>query len=115
MTRSCHRSSADGRYIAFELEATNLIAGDTNGVMDIFRYDSLTGQTLRVSRKFLRKSGKRVLWLPHFAADGNLIAFESAATNLVSGDTNAHMDIFLRDTSTGTTTRVSVDFERFGG
>ncbi len=101
--------SADGRYIAFESEATNLIPGDTNGVMDIFRYDNLTGQILRVSVDSYEQQANGHSRAPSISADGSLIAFESGGTNLVSGDTNAHTDIFLHDTSTGTTTRVSVD------
>jgi Tol biopolymer transport system component len=101
--------SADGRYIAFESEATNLIPGDTNGVLDVFRYDSLMGQILRVSVDSYERQANGHSRYPSISADGSLIAFESGGTNLVSGDTNAHTDVFLHDTSTGTTIRVSVD------
>ena len=101
--------SADGRYVAFESVATNLIPGDTNGVIDIFRYDSLTGQILRVSVSSYEEQANRSSNYPSISADGSYIAFQSEATNLVSGDTNAAQDIFLHDTWTGITARVSVD------
>ena len=45
------RLSADGRYLTFASEASNLVPGDTNEISDIFRYDTMTGARLRVSLK----------------------------------------------------------------
>jgi Tol biopolymer transport system component len=101
--------SADGRYIAFESAATNLIPGDTNGVLDVFLYDRLTSQILRVSVDSYERQSNGHSGSPSLSVDGSLVAFESDGTNLVSSDTNDDKDIFLHDTSTGTTTRVSVD------
>jgi Tol biopolymer transport system component len=100
--------SADGRYVAFESFAPNLVPGDTNLVPDIFVRDRQTGTTERVS---LGANGVQANGLssnPSISADGRFVAFESNASNLVPGDTNGAQDIFVRDRQTGTTTRVSV-------
>ena len=46
--------------------------------------------------------------MPSMSSDGRYIAYHSAATNLVTSDTNVRIDVFLYDTQTATTTRVSV-------
>jgi Tol biopolymer transport system component len=102
--------SADGRYVAFQSDATNLVAGDTNGNTDVFIHDTQTGTTTRVSvDSYGLQSSVGNNQIPSISADGRYVAFESGATNLVSGDTNGTKDIFIHDTQTGTTTRVSVD------
>ena len=102
--------SADGRRIAFTSSATQLVAGDTNGVADVFVRDLLAGVTQRVS---VHSSGAQAdaasPSAPWISAAGGHVVFSSTATNLVSGDTNGTWDVFVRDLSTNTTTRVSVD------
>jgi Tol biopolymer transport system component len=112
-TQSNHDSynpsiSADGRFVAFESEATNLVSGDTNNFRDIFVHDRQTGQTTRVSVASDGTQANGHSFNPSISADGRYVAFESEATNLVSGDTNDHRDIFVHDRQTGQTTRVSV-------
>jgi Tol biopolymer transport system component len=112
-TQSNHDSynpsiSADGRFVAFESEATNLVSGDTNNFRDIFVHDRQTGQTTRVSVASDGTQSNQHSYNPSISADGRYVAFESEATNLVSGDTNNHRDIFVHDRQTGQTTRVSV-------
>ncbi|MGH2706334.1 MAG: RHS repeat-associated core domain-containing protein [Actinomycetota bacterium] len=99
--------SGDGRYVVFASSATNLVSGDTNGVDDIFLRDRQTGATTRVSVSSSGAQSNGVSDDPKVSADGRYVAFHSSATNLVSGDTNAQPDIFVRDTVAGTTTRVS--------
>ena len=101
--------SADGRYVAFTSNASNLVGGDTNGTQDIFLRDTLIGTTTRISVDSSGKQGNADSVYPSISADGRYVAFISAASNLVSGDTNGKQDIFLHDTQTGTTTRLSVD------
>jgi Tol biopolymer transport system component len=101
--------SADGRYVAFDSAATNLVAGDTNGVNDIFVRDRQTGTTTLVSKDSAGVQGEGTSYRASISAEGRYVAFHSAATNLVSGDTNGVNDIFVRDRQTGTTTRVSKD------
>ncbi len=100
--------SDDGRYVAFDSSASNLTAGDINGVRDIFVHDRLTGETMRVSADSTGAQGNGASYLCSISADGRHVAFYSDASNLVSGDTNGSGDIFVRDRQTGQTTRVSV-------
>src|SRR5881409_3649136 len=106
--------SADGRFVAFDSAATDLVAGDTNGVSDVFVHDRQTGTTERVSVASGGAQGNGSSGLigfafpPALSADGRFIAFVSFATNLVAGDTNAANDVFVHDRLTGTTERVSV-------
>jgi Tol biopolymer transport system component len=101
--------SADGRYVAFESFATNLVPGDTNAVSDVFVHDRQTGQTALVSVDSAGVQGNGDSFSPSISADGRYVAFESFATDLVPGDTNAVFDVFVHDRLTGQTTRVSVD------
>jgi Periplasmic component of the Tol biopolymer transport system len=100
--------SADGRYVAFDSWATNLVSGDTNDKPDVFVHDRQTGQTTRVSVSSDGTQANNGANYPSISADGRYVAFESSSTNLVSGDTNSVTDIFVHDRQTGQTTRVSV-------
>jgi Tol biopolymer transport system component len=100
--------SADGRYVAFNSSASNLVSGDTNGSSDIFVRDLLTNTTRRVSLATDATQGNGFSYYPSISADGRYVAFESYASNLVSGDTNGTKDIFVRDLLTNTTRRVSL-------
>jgi Tol biopolymer transport system component len=143
--------SADGRFVAFDSEATNLVPNDTNGEADIFVHDRQTGTTKQVvygtdpslsadgrflaytrpggvigdrgnifvrdlqsggtRRVDVSSSGaqpNRYSGHPSISADGRFVAFDSRITNLVAGDTNGDIDVFVRNLRTGTTRRVSV-------
>src|SRR6476661_3251922 len=101
--------SADGRFVAFYSEASNLVPEDTNGKPDIFVRDRLTNTTTRVSVDSAGNQANSFSNDPSISADGRFVAFTSGASNLVPGGTNNTSDIFVRDTLTNTTTRVSVD------
>ena len=103
--------SADGRHVAFDSEASNLVVGDTNGVGDVFVRDRQIGATERVS--IARGGGEandpsELSDSGAISGDGLYVAFQSSASNLVAGDTNAAVDAFVRDRQTGATERVSV-------
>ncbi len=100
--------SADGRYVAFESMAGNLVPGDTNGDYDIFVRDRQMGATERVSVASDETQANGFNHVPTISADGRYVAFESYASNLVPGDTNFTTDVFLRDRQTGTTERVNL-------
>ena len=100
--------SADGRFVAFTSSASNLVAGDTNLVEDIFVREIATGLTERVSLSSAGLQSNGFSNLPALSTDGRFIAFRSDATNLVAGDTNGTNDIFVRDRQLGTTERVSL-------
>ena len=101
--------SADGRWVAFRSDASNLVSGDTNGVGDIFLRDRQTNTTTRISVATGGAQANGTSDRPTISNDGRYILYESAATNLVAGDTNAVTDLFLYDRIAATTTRVSLD------
>jgi Tol biopolymer transport system component len=101
--------SADGRYVAFVSAATNFVASDTNGRIDVFVRDRVLGTTERVSVASNGTQADFNCSFPAISADGRFVAFESVSTTLVPGDTNLVWDIFVRDRLLATTERVSVD------
>ena len=100
--------STDGRYLVFELAATNLVPGDTNGTTDIFLRDRVKGTTERVSVGPGGVEGDDESDNESISANGGFVVFQSAADNLVPGDTYGAGDIFLRDLRTGKNTRISL-------
>jgi Tol biopolymer transport system component len=100
--------SADGRYALFESSASDLVAGDTNGVADAFVRDLLAGTTLLVSVSTNGGSANGASRNPVMTPDGRYVAFVSDASNLVPNDTNGIADVFVRDLQAQATTLVSV-------
>jgi Tol biopolymer transport system component len=100
--------SGDGRYVAFVSAASNLVSGDTNGNQDVFVHDRLTGATSRVSVSTTGIQANSDNTDPDISADGTRIAFRSYASNLVTGDVNGAVDVFIHDAGAGTTVLVSV-------
>ena len=99
--------SDDGRYVAFQSSASNLVPGDANGVADVFVRDRLTSQTQRISvgrngTESVRDSGGTI------SADGRFVIFLTSAWNIVAGDTNRSPDVFLWDRQSGNIERASV-------
>jgi len=104
------RISANGRYVVFSSQASNLVAGDTNGASDVFERDLQTGQTARVSvsGSGAEGNGPSGEAPSDVSADGGAVSFSSAASNLVPGDTNGIRDVFVWTRATGAVDRVSV-------
>ncbi|MGD9180132.1 MAG: hypothetical protein PVG15_01590 [Desulfobacterales bacterium] len=100
--------SSDGAIVAFISAATNLVAGDTNGVQDVFVHDRDTGITERVSIASVGTQGDDDAFTLSLSSNGSFVAFGSFATNLVGGDTNDVIDVFVHDRDSGTTERVSI-------
>jgi hypothetical protein len=100
--------SSDGFMVAFISEATNLVPGDTNDAQDVFVHDLATGITERVSVASAGTQGDDDASTLSLSSNGSFVAFGSFATNLVAGDTNDVIDVFVHDRDTGTTTRVSI-------
>jgi len=90
--------SGQGRYVAFESNATNLVQNDTNGVSDVFVRDRKKDKTKRVSVRFDGSQGNNASFIPDITDNGRFIVFTSLATNLVVGDSNGTNDVFLRST-----------------
>ncbi len=100
--------SANGRYVAFDSDATNLVPGDTNHRADVFLRDRLSGTTERVSLSSTGQQGLGNSASPSISSNGRYIVFTSEAANLVPNDTNGTRDVFIRDRHASTTERVSV-------
>lgn len=100
--------SADGRFITFDSQASNLVKGDANAMGDVFVRDVATGTTARVSVSSTGDEGDGASRDPSISADGRFVAFPSVATNLVVSDGNAEQDVFVHNRQRGTTRRVSV-------
>ncbi|MFH1636253.1 MAG: DUF1287 domain-containing protein [Chloroflexota bacterium] len=101
--------SSDGRFVAFASAASNLVAGDTNNIADIFVQDRLTGNTELVSLSSSGEQANGPSTETFISANGRFVAFASEASNLVTGDTNAAADIFVHDRLSRETERVSVN------
>jgi hypothetical protein len=100
--------SADGRFVAFRSSSPDLVPGDTNGTADIFVRDRIAGVTTRVSVDSSGAQANTNCAQVAISANGRFVVFETAASNLVAGDTNGTTDIFCHDRQTATTTRVSL-------
>lgn len=88
--------SADGRYVAYTSQASNLVSGDTNGTTDVFVYDRIGRVTTRASVGTTGVEGNGASRNPSISRDGAKVAFESAASNLIAGaDTNGTVDVFV--------------------
>ncbi len=101
--------SFDGRYVAFDSDASNLVGGDTNLFEDVFVLDRVTGQIVRVSIDSNGAEGNADSSQPSISDDGRYVSFRSSANNLVPIDLNQRDDVFVHDMQTGQTVRVSVN------
>ncbi|MBE7503131.1 MAG: fibronectin type III domain-containing protein [Verrucomicrobiales bacterium] len=119
--------SADGRFVAFASDASNLVPDDHNAAADVFIHDRQTGETTRVSvssegteanshsgRVSAGTTGRSETPVA-LSADGRFVAFDSLANNLVPGDANGVRDVFVHDRESGETTRVSLTSEGLEG
>jgi Tol biopolymer transport system component len=111
--------SADGRYIAFDSFATNLVTDDTDFNYDVFVRDVDTSTTTRVSLVNQGGAPEAFAWAqsvaPSISGDGRYVAFSSGAEDLVAGDDNGWLDVFLHDRTTGITRRISTSFDGVQG
>ncbi len=110
------RITPDWRYVAFESRDRKLtIPNDTNWVQDVFMRDTVAGITTKISATYNNRpintptEGDETTTLIWISNDGRYVLFKSIASNIVAWDTNGTIDIFLRDTIAGTTTRISTD------
>jgi Tol biopolymer transport system component len=101
--------SATGRFVAFSDNAPSLVEGDRNFRYDVFVRDRVRGETTRVSVSSTGAEGNNDSFFPSISANGRFVAFASIASNLVRGDTNHRLDVFVHDRKRGETTRVSVN------
>jgi hypothetical protein len=93
--------SADGRYVSFRSQASNLVPGDQIGQPDIFLRDLVAGTTVRISVGYDGSEALGYSYDSCVSADGRYVVFESFAFNIVPDDTNNDVDVFLWDRQTG--------------
>jgi Tol biopolymer transport system component len=103
--------SADGRWVAFSSDASNLVPGDFNHSRDVFLRDTTTGAIRRVSVSSAGQQGNADSYNPSISGDGRYVVYDSFASNLVPGDTNRQGDVFLYDRDNRSTTRISVRYD----
>jgi len=113
--------SADGRFVAFQSLASDLVVTDTNGISDVFVRDLQTGTTTLASvNRIAANSGNHGAFLwgsrSSMSANGRFVAFSSQSSDLVATDTNggqstldSQIDVFVRDLQIGTTTLASIN------
>jgi len=102
--------SLDGRFLAFDAYSPTAVPGDTNLTWDVFVRDLFTGQTILVSRNLAGTgTGNGRSQNPVISVNGRYVAFHSAASDLVAGDTNNAVDVFVRDLLTGVTRLASLN------
>ena len=95
--------SQSGRYVAFETNASNIVSGDSQGDFDIFRYDRVTGRTIRASLAHDGSQGSpdQGAFIPRISADGRYVIFTSDGTTLAPEDSNSSFDLFMRGPLSG--------------
>src|SRR5947207_6758429 len=103
--------TADGRLVAFESLAWNLVPGDVNGASDIFVRDRVAGTTTLVSATQLGMQADGASNSPAISADGGFVAFDSSATNLVAGDENGLPDVFVKNLTDGSVQLASLAWD----
>jgi hypothetical protein len=108
--------SADGRSVAFDSSASNLVANDTNGAADVFVRDLVLGTTTLVSVNLAgTASGDAASQYPAISPDGKHVVFTSTADNLTANDLNGtYENVFLRDLTAGTTTLLDPHASKYG-
>jgi Tol biopolymer transport system component len=103
----CTSISADGRYLAFRSDASNLVPDDAAGTCDYFVRDQVARTTERViTTSFGAQTNACGTYYPSLSADGRFVSFSSDASNLVDNDFNASRDVFIHEVggpSIGTT------------
>ncbi len=107
--------SADGRFVAFESSADDLVVGDTNQLSDVFVRDMTAVTTSLLSQGRDGAAGNGASHIFFLTPNGRFVLFESDASNLVENDTNGIPDVFVRDLQSGTTTLVSVNAQGGNG
>ncbi|GAB3249504.1 TolB family protein [Nocardioides dilutus] len=103
------RLSADGRFVVFVSSAEDLVAGDTGGHQDIFRWDQVTGTTIRVSEDVVGSNPDGDSYDPSVSADGGVVAYTASATDIDLDDDNGVNDVYVWRASSGESEWVSTD------
>lgn len=92
--------SRDGRYVAYVSYAADLVAGDTNGHQDVFRWDRVTDTTVLVSHDLLDGPSNADSYDPSISGDGARVGFSTSATDIAFNDDNDQSDVFVWNAAT---------------
>jgi len=104
--------SSTGRYAAFVTDSRNLFDDSSAPItLAIVLRDNETGEITPVTVGLGGEAPNESSFAPTVSTDGRYVCFCSGASNLVAGDTNDHMDVFVRDMQTQTTRRVNVPYD----
>jgi Tol biopolymer transport system component len=98
--------SNDGRFVAYRSTATNLVAGATNGLPNVFLYDRQTDTTTLLSFNASGMAGNNRSFAPQFSGDGQTVVFQSWASDLIAQDYNQANDLVAVKIATSNPTRV---------
>ncbi len=102
--------SADGRFITFVSDASNLVNEDRNAIVDVFVYDRVLRSIKRVNVSQSNVESNGFTYAPSLSADGQFVVFQSLASNLVAGDTNGTSDLFVIHLESGEVERLDIPF-----
>jgi Tol biopolymer transport system component len=100
--------SNDDRFVAYRSTATNLVAGATNGLPNVFLYDRQTGTTTLLSANTSGMAGNNRSFAPQFSGDGQTVVFQSWASDLIPHDFNQVNDLVAIKIATSNPTPVFV-------
>ncbi len=101
--------SATGRYITYSTRAHNIVPGDHNRAVDVFRYDAVLDETIKVSQTLGGQETDKFSYASAISGDGRFVAYSTKATNMGPADVNNDVDAYVYDVGTGSTTLVSHD------
>lgn len=101
--------SATGRYVAYYTQSHNAVPGDHNSRPDVFRYDAVLDETIKVSQTLDGGETDKYSHGGRLSADGRYVAYSTKAENMGPSDTNRRLDTYIYDTRTGITTLASHD------
>ncbi len=107
--------SGNGRFVAFRSRATNLVPGDTNSKLDVFRHDLETGETIRVSVSSNGAQADADCINAAISYDGRYVAFASRAGTLHDDYGSVWFDVYVHDCLTSETDIVSVNADGIQG
>jgi Tol biopolymer transport system component len=93
------RLSADGRFVVFASQASNLVPSDTHNNLDVFVHDRQTGATIRASVSTTEQEVPGSSYQPRISHDGRFVTFTASAI-LSPDDTNGVDDVWMRDRDT---------------
>ncbi len=105
--------SDDGRFVAFDSGASNLVADKTNTIRDIFVHDRQSGITERVSLAWDGSQSNYASFAASISADGRFVTYASQATNLVPGSDTTNHDVFIYDRQSGNVERVTTGWHSY--